>query len=77
MLMIVTVSWAIYPAGYVFGYLFGAVDDAVLNVIYNIVDLVNRVAIVLACWSGAKSDLFLCSLSYPDSPNKNICLVQI
>merc|ERR1712032_1721814 len=32
MRMIVTVGWAIYPAGYLFGYLLGAVDETVLNV---------------------------------------------
>jgi len=56
MRMIVTVGWAIYPAGYLFGYLLGAVDDTVLNVVYNIADFVNKIAFVLACWSCAKSD---------------------
>merc|ERR1712115_354122 len=51
MRMIVTVGWAIYPAGYLFGYLLGAVDDVYLNVIYNIADLVNKIAFVLSCWS--------------------------
>merc|ERR1712193_475741 len=56
MRMIVTVGWAIYPAGYLFGYLLGAVDDVYLNVIYNIADMVNKIAFVLACWSCAKAD---------------------
>jgi len=56
MRMIVTVGWAIYPAGYLFGYLLGAVDDTFLNVIYNIADFVNKIAFVLACWACAKAD---------------------
>jgi bacteriorhodopsin len=56
MRMIVTVGWAIYPAGYFFGYLLGAVDDVYLNVIYNIADFVNKIAFVLSCWSCAKED---------------------
>merc|ERR1712070_610555 len=56
MRMIVTVGWAIYPAGYLFGYLLGAVDDTLLNVIYNIADFVNKIAFVLACWSSAKAE---------------------
>merc|ERR1712066_977814 len=56
MRMIVTIGWAIYPAGYLFGYLLGAVDDVYLNVIYNIADFVNKIAFVLSCWSCAKAD---------------------
>merc|ERR1719366_33394 len=56
MRMIVTVGWAIYPAGYLFGYLLGSVDEASLNVTYNIADFVNKIAFVLACWSAAKTD---------------------
>merc|ERR1712048_28416 len=56
MRLIVTVGWAIYPAGYLFGYLLGAVDETFLNVIYNIADFVNKIAFVLACWSAAKAD---------------------
>merc|ERR1712110_1269503 len=56
MRLIVTVGWAIYPAGYFFGYLLGAVDDVYLNVVYNIADFVNKIAFVLACWSCAKED---------------------
>merc|ERR1712048_640663 len=56
MRLIVTVGWAIYPAGYLFGYLLGAVDDTFLNVTYNIADFVNKIAFVLSCWSCAKAD---------------------
>merc|ERR1712117_810985 len=56
MRLIVTVGWAIYPAGYFFGYLLGAVDEVFLNVIYNVADFVNKIAFVLACWSCAKDD---------------------
>jgi bacteriorhodopsin len=56
MRMIVTVGWAIYPAGYLFGYLLGAVDETWLNVIYNVADFVNKIAFVLSCWSAAKAD---------------------
>jgi len=56
MRMIVTVGWAIYPAGYLFGYLLGAVDDTMLNVTYNVADFVNKIAFVLSCWSCAKAD---------------------
>ena len=56
MRLIVTIGWAIYPAGYFFGYLLGAVDDVYLNVIYNIADFVNKIAFVLSCWSCAKAD---------------------
>merc|ERR1711943_88816 len=56
MRMIVTVGWAIYPAGYLFGYLLGQVNETFLNVIYNVADFVNKIAFVLACWSAAKAD---------------------
>jgi len=56
MRLIVTVGWAIYPAGYYFGYMVGAVDEKTLNVIYNIADFVNKIAFVAACWSCAKAD---------------------
>jgi len=56
MRLIVTIGWAIYPAGYLFGYLLGSVDDTTLNVIYNIADLLNKIGFVLSCWSCAKSD---------------------
>merc|ERR1711937_775239 len=38
MRLIVTVGWAIYPAGYFFGYLLGGVNDDVLNLVYNLAD---------------------------------------
>merc|ERR1711879_302699 len=44
MRIIVSLGWAIYPAGYYFG------------IIYNIADFVNKIAFVLACWSCAKAD---------------------
>jgi len=56
MRFIVTVGWAIYPAGYFFGFLSGSVSDVALNVIYNVADFVNKIAFVLACWACAKSD---------------------
>merc|ERR1712196_425280 len=56
MRMIVTVGWAISPAGYFFGFLFGPVSDTALNVIYNIADFVNKIAFVLSCWACAKAD---------------------
>jgi len=55
MSFIVTVGWAIYPAGYYFGYLKGKVDDDLLNVIYNIADFVNKIAFCLCVWSAAKA----------------------
>jgi len=56
MRMIVSVGWAIYPAGYFFGYLLGAVDDTILNVVYNVADFVNKIAFVLMCWAAAKTE---------------------
>jgi len=56
MRMIVTVGWAIYPAGYFFGYCLGSVDDIYLNVIYNIADVINKIAFVCSCWACAKAD---------------------
>merc|ERR1712182_192474 len=55
-LLIVTLGWSIYPAGYYFGYLLGAVSDDALNVTYNIADFVNKIAFVLSCWACAKAD---------------------
>merc|ERR1712224_788497 len=63
MRMIVTVGWAIYPAGYLFGYLLGTVDQVFLNVIYNIADFVNKIAFVLACWS-LFSQVFECCVRF-------------
>merc|ERR1711862_645857 len=50
MRLIVTVGWAIYPAGYFFGFLQGTVNDSALNLIYNVADFVNKIAFVLAIW---------------------------
>merc|ERR1719238_521797 len=46
MRLIVTVGWAIYPAGYLAGLLFDTEGegDMYLNVIYNIADFVNKIA---------------------------------
>jgi len=54
MRFIVTIGWAIYPAGYFFGYLMGDVDDDALNLIYNLADFVNKIAFCLAIWNSAK-----------------------
>jgi len=50
---IVTVGWAIYPAGYVFGYLLGTVDSSSLNLIYNLADFINKIAFGLVIWAAA------------------------
>ena len=42
---IVTIGWAIYPAGYFFGYLLGGVSDTATNGIYNIADFVNKIGL--------------------------------
>ena len=57
MRIIVSLGWAIYPAGY----FLGQINDSAgatqaLNVTYNIADFVNKIAFVLACWSCAKTD---------------------
>merc|ERR1711972_980936 len=54
MRLIVTVGWAIYPAGYYFGYLLGSVNADVLNLVYNLADFVNKIAFCLAIWASAK-----------------------
>merc|ERR1711907_717222 len=57
MRIIVSLGWAIYPAGYVLGQMNNSAAAAeALNVVYNIADFVNKIAFVLACWSCAKSD---------------------
>merc|ERR1711988_1126168 len=56
MRLIVTLGWAIYPAGYLCGLLFGDKGDVYLNVVNNIADFVNKIAFVLSCWSCAKAD---------------------
>merc|ERR1719326_1948159 len=50
---IVTIGWAIYPAGYFFGYLLNGVSNEATNGIYNIADFVNKIGFVLAIWSAA------------------------
>jgi len=54
MRFIVTIGWAIYPAGYFFGYLTTGVDEKTLNLVYNLADFVNKIAFCLAIWSCAK-----------------------
>merc|ERR1719333_2081086 len=56
MRLIVTLGWAIYPAGYYFGHLKGKVSSEALNVTYNVADFVNKIAFVCACWSCAKAE---------------------
>merc|ERR1711907_20117 len=57
MRIIVSLGWAIYPAGYFLGQINSSAGAAeALNVTYNIADFVNKIAFVLACWSCAKTD---------------------
>merc|ERR1712226_932312 len=56
MRLIVSLGWAIYPAGYFLGKLTSQASSEALNVTYNIADFVNKIAFVLACWSCAKTD---------------------
>jgi bacteriorhodopsin len=56
MRIIVSLGWAIYPAGYVLGTLTSGASSEALNVTYNIADFVNKIAFVLACWACAKTD---------------------
>jgi bacteriorhodopsin len=57
MRIIVSLGWAIYPAGYFLGQINNSAGAAqALNVTYNIADFVNKIAFVLACWSCAKAD---------------------
>merc|ERR1712125_56718 len=56
MRIIVSLGWAIYPAGYFLGTLTSGASSEALNVTYNIADFVNKIAFVLACWSCAKTD---------------------
>ena len=53
---IVTIGWAIYPAGYLFGYLMETADANSLNVIYNLADFVNKIAFGLVIWAAAVAD---------------------
>merc|ERR1712028_126235 len=51
MRIIVSVGWAIYPAGYFLGQVNRTQGAAqALNVTYNIADFVNKIGFVLACW---------------------------
>jgi len=56
MRIIVSLGWAIYPAGFYLGTLTASASSEALNVVYNIADFVNKIAFVLACWSCAKTD---------------------
>jgi len=56
MRIIVSLGWAIYPAGYFLGTLTPVASSQALNVTYNIADFINKIAFVLACWSCAKTD---------------------
>merc|ERR1712013_102584 len=57
MRIIVSLGWAIYPAGYALGQINSSASAAqALNVTYNIADFVNKIGFVLPCWSCAKSD---------------------
>merc|ERR1712066_855374 len=57
MRIIVSLGWAIYPAGYYLGQInSSAAATQALNVTYNIADFVNKIAFVLACWSCAKTE---------------------
>merc|ERR1711939_742012 len=57
MRLIVSLGWAIYPAGYFLGQINNSAAAAqALNVTYNIADFVNKIAFVLSCWSCAKTD---------------------
>merc|ERR1712174_37428 len=56
MRIIVSLGWAIYPAGYFLGTLTQGASSEALNVTYNIADFVNKIAFVLACWACAKTD---------------------
>jgi len=58
MRIIVSLGWAIYPAGYCALLVVPPEKnpELALNVIYNIADLVNKIGFVLACWSCAKSE---------------------
>merc|ERR1712124_218656 len=68
MRQIVTVGWAIYPAGYFFGYLCGTVDASTLNLVYNLADFVNKIAFVLAIWAGPRKTQRGCAASSSERP---------
>merc|ERR1712232_180458 len=58
MRIIVSVGWAIYPAGYCALMVVPPSQDpsVALNVVYNLADFVNKIGFVLACWSCATSE---------------------
>ena len=53
---IVTIGWAIYPAGYAIGYFGGGVDASGLNILYNLADLINKFLFGLVIWYAAMKD---------------------
>ena len=53
---IVTIGWAIYPAGYALGYFGAGVDADGLNILYNLADLVNKFLFGLVIWYAAMKD---------------------
>ena len=54
---IITLGWAIYPAGYFLGYLtVGGVDASSLNLIYNLADFVNKILFGLVIYAAAAKD---------------------
>jgi bacteriorhodopsin len=55
--MLVTVGWAIYPAGYFFLLMGrGKVATLGVNVLYNLADVINKGFFGLACYAAAKED---------------------
>lgn len=54
--MIVTIGWAIYPAGYALGYFFGMGDMNMTNQVYNLADFVNKIAFGMFIYAAAKMD---------------------
>ncbi len=54
---IITLGWAIYPAGYFLGYLtVVGVDASSLNLIYNLADFVNKILFGLVIYAAAAKD---------------------
>ena len=56
MTYILTLGWAIYPAGYMLGIDASADDQDMLNIVYNIADVVNKTAFGLMVWYAATID---------------------
>ena len=57
MRIIVSLGWAIYPAGYFLGQVNDSAAAAqALNVTYNIADFVNKIAFGVVIWSAATSE---------------------